>query len=140
VKYVLDTNAVSALMRADAAAIGRLKTVARNEVAVPQPVISEIQYGLARLPRGKRKRMLEERWALFARELPRAAWTDEVSVQFGKLKADLERKGLLIEDFDVAIAAHALADDAVLVTANAKHMRRIDGLALEDWTERAKSR
>jgi tRNA(fMet)-specific endonuclease VapC len=135
-KYVLDTNAVSALMRADAPAIARLRAVARADVAVPQPVIAEIRYGLARLPKSKRRQALIERWALFERELPRAEWNDDVSAQFGLLKASLEKHGKRIEDFDVAIAAHALALGASLVTANTKHMERVPGLRIEDWSVR----
>ena len=48
-----------------------------------------------------------------------------------KIKASLERKGLRIEDFDVAIAAHALANDATLVTGNVKHMAGVTELKLE---------
>jgi tRNA(fMet)-specific endonuclease VapC len=135
VKYVLDTNAVSSLMRAEPAIIARLKSIARTDVALPQPVAAEIEYGLARLPTSKRKQVLEERWHLFSRELPRLAWTDEVSVEFGRVKASLEKRGQRIEDFDVAIAAHALAFGATLVTANVKHMLRVARLAIEDWSK-----
>jgi tRNA(fMet)-specific endonuclease VapC len=135
VKYVLDTNAVSALMRADRAAIKRLKSVGRADVAVPQPVVAEIAYGLARLPKSKKRTALEARWTFFAAELPRAAWTEEVSARFGELKATLEKRGRRIADFDAAIAAHALARGATLVTADARHMERIDGLAVEDWSK-----
>jgi tRNA(fMet)-specific endonuclease VapC len=133
VKYVLDTNAVSALMRADAEALGWLRGVARSDVAVPGPVVAEIAYGLARLPRSKKRRALEARWELFASELPRAAWTDAVSLAFGKVKASLEKRGRAIEDFDVAIAAHALAHDATLVSTDRKHMPRVAGLLVEAW-------
>ncbi|MGB3049776.1 MAG: hypothetical protein WBB42_02170 [Polyangiales bacterium] len=39
----------------------------------------------------------------------------------------------LIEDFDIAIASHAMAWDATLVSANTKHFARIDEVALESW-------
>jgi tRNA(fMet)-specific endonuclease VapC len=134
VRYVLDTNAVSALMRADPLVLERLRSVTRTEVAIPQPVVAEIEYGLARLPKGRKRTALLERWQLFARELPRAAWSDQVSSHFGSLKALLERGGRRLEDFDLAIAAHALAEDGTLVTADAKHMTRIPGLTVEDWS------
>jgi predicted nucleic acid-binding protein len=52
---------------------------------------------------------------------------------FGQIKASLERRGQRIEDFEVAIAAHALAFDAFLVTSNASHMARVKDLRLQDW-------
>ena len=63
-----------------------------------------------------------------------AEWTDEVSQMFGRIKATLERRGTQTEDFDAAIAAHALALDATLVTANVNHMIRVPGLRVEDWS------
>jgi len=59
---------------------------------------------------------------------------DEVTAHFATVKATLERVGRVIEDFDIATAAHALAEDAVLVTADQAHMPRIRGLRIEDWT------
>ena len=49
------------------------------------------------------------------------------------IAATLERRGTRIEDFDAAIAAHALAVGATLVTANLDHMTRVAGLRVEDW-------
>ena len=131
--YILDTNAVSALMRGDVAAIARLAAANRAEVKVPQPVVAEIAYGIQRLPASKRRQRLQDRFDLVCGELARAAWTDDVSERFGYLKATLERRGQRIEDFDAAIAAHALAYDSVLVTPNVSDMARIPGLAVEDW-------
>ena len=134
-KYVLDTNAVSALMKGEAAVIRRLEQVARSEVAVPQPVFAEIAYGIQRLPRSKRRDALQGRFDLVRSEIAGALWSDVVSDAFGSIKATLERRGERIEDFDVAVAAHAVAVGAVLVTANVKHMVRIAGVELEDWSE-----
>ena len=132
--HVLDTNAVSALMRGDQRAIERLRQLDRSEVAVPQPVLAEIAYGVARLPRSRRRADLERRADIIWSEIPRADWTDAVSTAFGTIKATLERSGNRIEDFDAAIAAHALAVGGTLVTANVEQMTRVPGLAVEDWT------
>jgi len=107
----------------------------RGDVAVPQPVIAEIAYGIARLPRSKRRQALQERFDLVRTELARSVWTDTVSEHFGTIKAALERRGTRIEDFDAAIAAHALAEGAVLVTANLDDMARVPGLKIEDWAQ-----
>ena len=133
-RYVLDTNAVSALMKADPEVVARLAATAPPDVAIPQPVLAEIAFGLERLPRSKRRTALQSRFDLVCAEVPRAQWTDEVSQMFGRIKAMLERRGTRIEDFDAAIAAHSLAFDATLVTANRDHMERIPDLRVEDWS------
>ena len=134
-KYLLDTNALSALMRGDPRVTARLRHVARGDVGVPQPVLAEIAYGIERLPRSKRRTALRDRFELLRSEIARVAWTDDVSECFGAIKADLEKHGTRIEDFDAAIAAHALANRAILVTANLDDMARVPGSVVEDWSE-----
>jgi tRNA(fMet)-specific endonuclease VapC len=135
VKYVLDTNVFSALMRGDPNVIAKLRRVDPSDVAIPQPVVAEIEYGLARMPRSRRRDRLRSRFELLRDELVRVPWTDDVSAHFGAIKSQLERKGTRIEDFDVAIAAHAIANDATLVTADRSHMVRVADLAIEDWSD-----
>ena len=132
-KYVLDTHAFSALMAGRPSAVDRLAEVGRAEVGVPHPVITEVAYGIERLPRSRRRELLRGRYLLLGEELRRVEWTDDVSESFGAIKAALERRDQPIEDFDAAIAAHALANHAILVTANLRHVARIAGLTIDDW-------
>lgn len=113
--------------------LARVRAVPKLEVLVPHPVIAEISYAVAQLPRSKRKEALRERFELVKSELVRAEWTDGVSEAFGDIKSTLQRRGTRIEDFDVAIAAHARAREAIRVTANLGHMIRVPGLRAEDW-------
>ena len=53
---------------------------------------------------------------------------------FGRIKSSLEKQGRRIEDFDAAIAAHAEAEGAILVTADTNDMTRIPGIHIEDWS------
>ena len=52
---------------------------------------------------------------------------------FGNIKAGLRRQGMLIEDFDLLIAATARTHGLILVTNNVEHFRRIPELRLENW-------
>jgi tRNA(fMet)-specific endonuclease VapC len=133
VTYVLDTNAVSALMKGDKAVVEQLASHVPADVTTPQPVIAEIAYGIERLPRSRRRRLLQARFDLVCSEIARTVWTDAVSHAYGRIKATLERRGTRIEDFDAAIAAHAIALGSTLVTANLEHMARVPGLKVEDW-------
>ncbi|HTQ80178.1 MAG TPA: PIN domain-containing protein, partial [Thermoanaerobaculia bacterium] len=91
-KFVLDTNAVFALMKGEPAVLARLQRTNVADVSVPQPVLAEIAYGIERLPRSKRKQSLMERFDLIRAELGRALWSDEVSEACGRIKATLEAK------------------------------------------------
>jgi len=55
------------------------------------------------------------------------------SVEYGKIRADLERKGTVIGNMDMQIAGHALALDLILVTNNIKEFERVLGLKLDNW-------
>ncbi len=132
-KYLLDTNTVSFLMRGDAHVRQRLTSCSRADVYLCQPVIAEIEYGLARLGRSARATRLRRRFDVFLAELVRAPWTDDVSRAFGAIRSDLERRGMRLEDFDVAVAAHAVVLAGVLVTDNVAHLKRVSGLAVENW-------
>ena len=130
---MLDTNTASFLMRGDEAVAARLARRSRTEVLLPQPVVAEIEYGLARLPRSNRRTRLRKRFSVLLAEMIRADWTDAVSRSFGEIKADLESRGIRLEDFDLAIAAHAVAYEGTLVTDNLSQMTRIEGLRVENW-------
>jgi predicted nucleic acid-binding protein len=69
--HVLDTTALSALMRSEPATSERLLRADPEQVKVPQPVVAEISYGLARLPRSKRRQALEDRLTILLRSMPR---------------------------------------------------------------------
>lgn len=130
---ILDTMTVSFLMKGEEVATERLAACRRDEVFLPQPVIAEISFGLERMPDSRRKAQLLEDFHSLLLNLRRCEWTDDVSSAFGKTKAYLQSQGTPVEDFDIAIAAHALARGAVLVSHNNRHMERIPELRLESW-------
>ena len=57
----------------------------------------------------------------------------ETAELFGMLKAQLENRGERLDDFDLAIAACALAHNLTLVTNNTDHFGRIADLKLANW-------
>jgi len=132
-RYLLDTNTVSALMRGDLSAATRVAATPREDVAISQVTAAEIEFGLRYLPASKRRRALEAQWSAIGSELVRLPWSDEVSRRFGERKARLEKAGRRMSDFDLAIAVHALAYGLTLITAD----RAFERLRLprENWLE-----
>jgi tRNA(fMet)-specific endonuclease VapC len=56
---------------------------------------------------------------------------------FGKLRAELEGRGTPRGALDTLIAAHALRQQALLVTHNTREFAHVSGLQLADWTPAA---
>jgi len=133
-RYALDTTAFSAVMRRDQDLIKLLKKYSPADIVTVPPVVAEIAYGLERLDKTSRKYLLlqseKDRLLSVIRVLP---WSSESSEVFGEIKADLELKGELIDDFDIAIGAIALSHQYGVITSNLKHFSRIDHLICKDW-------
>jgi tRNA(fMet)-specific endonuclease VapC len=55
------------------------------------------------------------------------------AVAYGQIRHELADAGTPIGAMDLLIAAHAKALDAVLVTDNLQHFRRVRGLKCESW-------
>ncbi len=122
-RYLLDTNTVSALMKGQPEVAARVTGSAREDVGISQVTAAEIEFGLRYLPASKRRRALEAQWATIGSELIRLPWDDEVGRRFGEHKARLERSGNRMSDFDLAIAVHALTYRLTLVTADREFQR-----------------
>jgi len=60
---------------------------------------------------------------------------NEICNFFGRLKAELEKEGNVLDDADLFIAGCAMKNNYVLVTNNEKHFSRIKGLRIENWTK-----
>ena len=57
------------------------------------------------------------------------------TIEYGKLRADLERKGTPIGPLDTLIASHAQSLNLTLVTNNEKEFERVPALKIENWTK-----
>ena len=60
-------------------------------------------------------------------------WQSEASKKYGEIKADLEHRGMIIDDFDIAIAAIAMSHKCGVITANLKHFEKIKDLETISW-------
>jgi tRNA(fMet)-specific endonuclease VapC len=138
VSYLLDTNAVIALLK-DEPAIFRKRlrrAVSRGAaIAVSSIVLYELWYGVAR---SARRRDNAERLRVFlSGGIEVSAFDEEDAKAAGELRATLEGAGTPIGPYDLLIAAQALRTGATLVTANVAEFTRVPGLQWQDWTAKA---
>jgi tRNA(fMet)-specific endonuclease VapC len=129
-RYLLDTNILSALMRAPRGAIaGRIRTVGEENVYTSIVVASELRFGAER---GTSKRLPAQVDSLLA-SLHVAPLETPSDRFYGRLRTQLEHAGTPIGANDMLIAAQALAHGSVLVTANFREFSRVEGLDVENW-------
>lgn len=128
--FLLDTNAVSAALKGNAALDRRLQDLLPAEWCISAVTRAELRFGVARRPKATR---LAQVVAAFLSVARTEAWNAKAADEHGRLRAALMAKGRRISDFDEMIAAHALALDAVLVTDNTRHFSRVSGLKIENW-------
>jgi predicted nucleic acid-binding protein len=130
VTYLLDTSAISAIMREDGKMASWLSSVETGDHVVVCPIArGEILFGLERLAAGKRRSDLEMKAqrlldALTCEPIPPAAGDHYASVKVAR-----QRRGLPLDENDLWIAATALAIGATLVTRDSD-FRQIEGLAV----------
>ena len=130
--YLLDTNIVIYALKGTYPALqDRFKGVAAQSIAVPAVVLAEIEYG-ARKSRDYAETIRAYR--AFTDVFEAVPFSRAAAGHYGRVRAELERKGTTIGANDLLIAATALAEDAVLVTHNTREFERVEGLRLEDWT------
>jgi len=128
--YLLDTNAVIALMKNHSRVVERVRRAGRSELLICAPVEAELWFGVSnssRIDENRHHLLTLLEW------LPSLPFSGESARLSGEIRADLARKGTPIGPYDLQIAAIALANDCVLVTHNIGEFSRIAGLKLEDW-------
>jgi tRNA(fMet)-specific endonuclease VapC len=131
-RYLLDTNVVSHIMQGrDAELLGRLIQVPVGQVAMSSITLAELEYGLHRKGQPPRLRNALTQVLLRMDVLP---WDEEVATCYGELCSTLEARGISLSDFDMMIAAHAVAADITLVSRD-KAFAQVpaERLSLEIW-------
>jgi tRNA(fMet)-specific endonuclease VapC len=130
--YLLDTNILSYFIKGINPALTRRMAQAMQAQTIVTSVIcrAELRYGLGLMAHDDKRRAPVD---LLLLELPALPWTTAAADSYGEIKALLKRQGFPIGEMDTQIAAHALAEDLILVTHNTRHFDKVPGLKLEDW-------
>ena len=132
ITHLLDTNIISYALRPQNQALAqRLHAAMADEhVAISVVTRAEIRAGQFRLDaQDKRREAIDQ----MIETLPTLVWTTHAADIYGEAHTLLMNRGQPIGIMDVQIAAHAMAENLILVTHNTRHFERIPGLKLEDW-------
>lgn len=133
IRHLLDTNAVIALIgKKSDRLVQRIFDSAPGSLAISPVVVHELYYGAYKSSRVEHN--LETLRLLLA-DFAVLDFDQNDAVVSGAIRASLAMKGAPIGPYDVLIAGQAKARNLVLVTNNIRELERVDGLAVEDWTQ-----
>jgi tRNA(fMet)-specific endonuclease VapC len=129
-RYLLDSDTCIYLRRKrPAEVVRRFATLVPGEAVISVIAYGELRYGAAKQGARRSLEALDEFVALIpVQPLPLLA-----AAAYGELRATLERRGEMIGNNDLWIAAHALTAGLTVVTNNEREFRRVPGLIVENW-------
>ena len=130
-KYLLDTNVCVVHMRGkNALVLQRIGSHPPTDIVLCSVVVAELRYGAEGATNPPKEHAKVDTFVAQFVSLP---LDDAAAAVYGRIRRDLESRGVVIGANDLLIAAVALDRDLTLVTHNTAEFSRISGLKLEDW-------
>jgi len=131
--YLFDTDSISQIIRQqpNLSFIKRLASISPDDQFTTTITVGEMVYGAYK----------SSRPSYFLEKLDRLVWPninilsfDEAAAKtYGKVKAEMEKKGTVLSEPNMRISAIALHHNLTVVTGNTRHFSRVPGLKVENW-------
>lgn len=131
-KYMLDTNMCIYAQKQNSSVLAKIRENRREGLAVSAITLAELEYGVKASAAPEKNTVALLKFLTVAEILP---FDGKAATEYGKIRADLRRRGTPIGNMDMLIAAHAKSEGLIIVTHNTREFERVDGLQLEDWFE-----
>lgn len=130
--YLLDTDIVIYWLKNKYPNINqKINKINDDCIFISSITVAELYFGAYNSDR------IEENTLLIAdllNEINVVVFDENGGKSFGEIKSELKRKGQIICDSDLFIAATAILNNFILVTNNERHFKRIAKLKIENWT------
>lgn len=131
-KYMLDTNMCIYAQKNISQVIKKIKNSFQYGVAISSITLAELEFGVQASANIEKNTIALYKFLSIIEILD---FDSSAATEYGKIRADLKRKGTPIGNMDMLIAAHAKSEDLIVVTHNTREFERVEGLQLEDWFE-----
>ena len=129
--FLIDTNICIYFLKGMFELVEKFDEIGIDNLYISEITVAELKFGAAKSDHPiKNKIVIEELISKF-NQIPIYKSLDI----FAEEKARLQKKGNIVDDFDLLIGATAVANNMILVTNNEKHFKRLKGIQLENWTK-----
>lgn len=130
---MLDTNiCIYALKNKPEAVMRRFREELDAGICISAVVLAELEHGIAKSSCPGKSRAALYQFLIPLEILP---FHGSAAVEYGRIRAHLERSGTPIGPLDMLIAAHARAEGLTLVTNNVREFQRVPDLKIANWAE-----
>lgn len=130
-KVLLDTNiCIYLIKQRPPSVLRRFASYRIGDIGISAITLAELEYGVSKSHHTKRNREALEQ---FLSPLEVVPFGREATAAYGRIRANLEKKGRPIGPMDLLIAAHALSLGTRLATNNVREFKRVSGLRVENW-------
>jgi len=134
--HLLDTNILSELIKRqpNSHVLSRMGSKPAHTLFTSSICILELRFGSAL------REDFEKFWQKISKEIISRVNIipigEKEALAAGDILADLRKSGNIIGLEDILIAASAITNQFIVVTANIRHFSRIKGLQVENWLEK----
>ena len=132
-RYMLDTNiCIYAIKHKPEKVFQKLQEVEPEDVCVSSVTYAELVHGVEKSVAVEKNRLA---LSMLLANIEILGFDVDAADCYGKIRADLEKKGTPIGPLDMMIAGHAQSLGYTVVTNNVKEFSRVMDLKIENWAE-----
>lgn len=130
-KYMLDTNiCIYVIKNKPESVINRFLQHNPDELCISAITYAELLHGVEKSQAIEKNRFA---MTMFLSPITILEFDNYAAEEYGKIRANLEKKGVPIGPMDMLIAGHARSKNLILVTNNVKEFNRVENLKIENW-------
>ena len=132
-RYMLDTNICIYLIKHKPEKVLRkLQTIHPEDVCISSVTYAELVHGVEKSAAVEKNRLA---LSMLLANMEILDFGVDAAEGYGKIRADLEKKGRPIGPLDMMIAGHGQSLGYTVVTNNVKEFSRVSALRIENWAE-----
>ena len=130
-KYFLDTNALIDILNSNKNLRQKVAAHSDDVISVPDIAYYEVMRGFEIKSDVQKQVAFKHFCDVFG-----VVYQNRLSLEIASQNYALLRKaGTPVEDGDLLIGSLAIANNAILVTNNTKHLSRLQGIQIENWAQ-----
>lgn len=131
--YILDTNiCIYIIKKKPVKVFEKFRKLPLGSVGISSITLAELMFGVSKSSQKEKNQLALNQFLIPLNILD---FGTDAAIEYGTIRASLEKQGKIIGSLDTLIAAHVKSLGLTLVINNEKEFNRVDGLKIENWVD-----